>query len=284
MKYLIQQPILLLFIFILAGCAELTKQADAIKPTAKLTATRLANINFEQADLVFDLAIENNNPVGIPVSGIEYDFKIENQTLVSGVTSQALQIKPASTSTVQLPVTLKFDDLGKLAGELRNKNSIIYQLDTQVIVNLPVIGNYTVPVSKQGELPVPKMPVINIKDIKIKNLSLKTADIVATVEVDNPNDFDLGLSDFNYRLNINQQSWGEGSIQKINNIPKKATGSIDIPMKLDLLTAGQSVYKSLLNKQPLEYQLMGAIKLDTGIDLLRNYKIPLDIKGKAALN
>lgn len=284
MKYIVKQSILILFVLVLAGCAELAKQAEAIKPTAQLTDIHLANINFEQADMIFDLEIENKNPVALPVTGVEYDLKIENQTLVSGVTTQALNIKPASTSTVQLPVTVKFNDLGKLSGELRNKDRIVYRLDTQFIVDLPVIGNYAVPVSKQGELPVPKIPDINIKNMKIKNLSLKTAELVATVEVDNPNDFALGLSDFDYQLNINQQTWGRGNVQKINSIPKKARGTIDIPVKLDLLAAGQSVYKALLNKLPLQYQLTGGINLDTGIELLRNYKIPLDINGKAELN
>ena len=122
MKYPIQKILLLLFVFFLSACAELAKHTETIKPTAKLTDTRLANINFEQADLVFDLAVENQNPVAINLAGLKYDLKIENQSLVSGVTAQGLEIKPASTSTVQLPVTLKFDDLRKLPGELWQKD------------------------------------------------------------------------------------------------------------------------------------------------------------------
>ena len=50
---------------LLAGCADLAKHAETIKPTAKLVDARLAAIDFKQADLVFDLAIENRNPVAI---------------------------------------------------------------------------------------------------------------------------------------------------------------------------------------------------------------------------
>lgn len=284
MKRPIQQLLTLFFILFLTGCAELTRYTETIKPTAKLTDTRLANINFEQADLVFDLAVENQNPIAINLAGLNYDFKIEDQSLISGVTAQGLEIKPVSTSAVQLPVTLKFDDLRKLPGELRQKDSFSYQLDTEIIVDLPLIGHYAIPVTKRGELPVPKLPDIKIKDIKIQNLSFKSAELVALVEIVNPNAFELGFSDFNYQLNVNQQSWGQGSINKSKSIAENGKATIEIPLKLNMLSMGQTVYKMLANKQPLEYQLKGGISLDTGIELLRNYNMPLDIKGKASLN
>ena len=284
MKRPLQRSLILFFIFFLSGCAELTKHAETIKPTARLTGTHLANINFEQADLVFDLAVVNQNPIAINLAGLNYDLKIENQSLISGVTAQGLEIKPASTSTVQLPVTLKFDDLRKLPGELWQQDRFAYQLDTTIVVDLPIIGNYAIPLSKSGELPVPKMPVIKVKGVKIKNLSLTAAEVVAQVEIDNPNAFDLAFSDFDYQLDINQQNWGQGSISQRSSIPQKAKGTIEIPLKLNIMSMGQTAYQLLSNKQPLEYQLKGAMTLDTGIELLRNYRMPLDIKGKASLN
>ena len=284
MKRPLQRSLLLFFIFFLSGCAELAKHAETIKPTARLTGTRLANINFEQADLVFDMDVVNQNPVAINLAGLNYDLKIENQSLISGVTAQGLEIKPASTSTVQLPVTLKFDDLRKLPGELWQQDRFAYQLDTKIVVDLPIIGNYAIPLSKSGELPVPKMPVIKVKGVKIKNLSLTAAEVVAQVEIDNPNAFDLAFSDFDYQLDINQQNWGQGSISQRSSIPQKAKGTIEIPLKLNIMSMGQTAYQLLSSKQPLEYQLKGAMTLDTGIELLRNFRMPLDIRGKASLN
>ena len=284
MKRSLQRSLVLFFIFFLSSCAELAKHAETIKPTARLTGTHLANINFEQADLVFDLAVENQNPVAINLAGLNYDLKIENQSLISGVTAQGLEIKPVSTSTVQLPVTLKFDDLRKLPNELWQKDRFVYQLDTKIVVDLPIIGNYAIPLSRSGELPVPKMPVIKVKGVKIKNLSLAAAEVVAQVEIDNPNAFDLAFSDFDYQLDINQQNWGQGSISQRSSIPQKAKGTIEIPVKLNIMSMGQTAYQLLSSKQPLEYQLKGAMTLDTGIELLRNYRMPLDIKGKASLN
>ena len=283
MKHSINKLLLLLFTMTLIGCAELAKYSETIKPTAKLTGTRLANINFEQVDLIFDLAVENKNPITLDLAGLDYDLKIENQSLVSGVTAKAIKLKANSTSPVQLPVTLKFDDLKKLPGELWNKDKLAYDLQTTFNINLPVIGNYAIPVSKQGEFPVPKTPGLKIKDVKIKNLSFTTAELVAQVEVTNPNDFDLGLSNLNYQLNVNQQNWGQGKINQSSSIPKKGKGIVEIPVKLNLLSAGKSAYNALVNKTPVEYQLTGNATLDTGLELLKGYNLPLDIKGTTAI-
>jgi LEA14-like dessication related protein len=283
MKHSIIKLLLLLFTMTLISCAELAKHADTIKPTAKLTGTRLANINFEQVDLIFDLAVENKNPVSLNLAGLEYELKIENQSLVSGTTAQAIKLKASSTSPVQLPITLKFNDLKKLPGELWNKDKIAYQLISQFNVDLPVIGNYAIPVTHKGELPVPKIPDIKIKDVKVKNLSFTSADLVALIEVNNPNNFNIGVKNFNYRLNVNQQNWGQGKINKSSNIPKKGKGIIEVPVKLNLLSAGKSAYNALVNKVPVEYQLTGKAELNTEIELLRDYNMPFDIKGTTSI-
>ncbi len=282
MKRRIQQHALILVLaLVLAACAELAKHAETIKPTARLTDVRLAGIDFEQADLVFDLAVDNQNPVAIDLAGLNYDLKIEDHSLVSGVAAQGLEIKPASTSTVQLPVKLKFDDLKKLPGDLWKQDRFEYRLDTEFVVTLPIIGNYAIPVSKTGELPVPKVPEIRLKGIDVKNLGLKTAELVARVDINNPNAFDLAFSEFDYQLNVNQQKWGLGTIRQGASIPQKGSGTVEIPLKLDLLSMGQTVYKVLTTGQPVDYRLTGGMTLDTGMELLRNVRMPVDISGES---
>jgi len=283
MKMLNRYLLLLLLTVVLTGCAELAKHAETIKPTAELTGASLAGINFEQADLVFDLAIDNRNPVDIDLAGLNYDFKIDNHSLLSGVAAQGLQIKAASVSEVQLPVTLKFDELKKLPGELWQKDRFAYQLDASFVVDLPIIGNYAIPVSKTGELPVPRLPEITIKGIEIKSLGLSAAELVARLEIDNPNAFDLAFSNLDYQLNVNQQQWGQGSIRQGGSIPQKGRGTIDIPVKLDLMSMGHTAYRMLSNRQPMDYRLKGGVTVDTGMELLRNYRLPLDVSGKASL-
>ncbi len=268
-----------LCLFFIAGCAQIDRYMDTAKPTAKLLGTRITKIDFNQVNLVLDLAVTNKNSFSIPLAGLDYDFKIGGNSMVSGVTGQGLKIKKSSTSKVALPVTLKFDDLKKIPGELWKKDQFSYQLDTSINIKLPIIGLYSIPFSKKGSLPIPKLPRIQIKSFNVSELSLAAAKIIAEIEVDNPNNFNLGLSNFNYRLDINQKTWGEGTSSKQGSIPKKGKATIQIPLQLDLVNMGKTAYKILSSGDNLDYQLLGSITLDTGIDLLRQYKMPLNLKG-----
>lgn len=274
----------LLFIFFITGCAQLDQHTETLKPSAELLGARLTNIDFEQADIVFDVAVKNQNPFSLSLAGLDYDLKVANQSLVSGVSGEGLKIKKSSTSKIALPVSLKFDDLKKIPGELWNKDQFSYQLDSNINVKLPLIGNYPIPFSNKGTLPLPKLPKVKLKDLKVKNLSLTSADLLAAIEIDNPNSFKLGLSNFNYKLNINQQTWGEGISSKLNPVPEKGKATLNIPLKLDLLSMGKTAYQIINGGDQLDYQLIGGITLDTGLDFLRQYEMPLNLKGQAAFD
>ena len=138
------------FVLLLSACASLDKQLETIKPTASLVGARLADINFDQVDLIFDVAVKNKNPFSFKLAGLDYDLMVAGQSLVSGITGQGIKIKKSSTSNIALPVTLKFDDLKKLPGKLWESDNFIYQLDSSINVNLPVIGNYSFPFTKRG--------------------------------------------------------------------------------------------------------------------------------------
>jgi LEA14-like dessication related protein len=270
-----------IFILIITGCAQLKQKAETLKPTVKIVNTRFVDINFDKADLVFDMIVDNPNPVALKLSGLVYEMIIEGQSLVSGEAARGLKLKPGGKSRIGIPVTLKFDDLKKLPGKLRDKDNIAYRLNTIITVNLPVIGNYDIHLSESGEIPVPKLPDIRLKDVKINKLTLTSAELLTSIEINNPNAFALGLDNFNYKLDINNQTWGKGRIAQKQNVPGKGTGVIKIPVKLNLLNMGRTVYQLLNSEGAFAYQLSGDLNLDAGIALFKKYHMPLDIKGRA---
>ena len=96
-KYLLS----LFLILTASSCAQLDRHVKTAKPTAKLVGTQLVNIDFEKADLIFDLAVTNRNPFSIPLAGLDYDFKIGGNSLISGVANKGLKVKRSSTPWLQ---------------------------------------------------------------------------------------------------------------------------------------------------------------------------------------
>ena len=123
-----------------------------------------------------------------------------------------------------------------------------------------------------------------LKGVKIKNISFTSAELLAQVEVNNPNDFNIAVKNFDYQLNVNQKQWGQGKVTESTNIPKKGKGIINIPLKLNLLSMGSAATALLKKSAPLEYQLKGNATLDTGLELLKNVSLPIDINGTTSMN
>lgn len=272
---------------LLGACAGLNKQLDkqveAIKPTAKVTGMRLAGISFDKADLVFDVAVENKNPVALKLASLQYDLKLQDQTLVSGSSDRAMELKARGTSHVELPVSLKFADLKKLPGEIWKRDRVQYRLDTRFGIDVPVLGKVEVPARSSGELPVPKLPSFSLKGLSLKKLGFSEAKIVAEVEVDNPNAFDLGMKSLDYRLKVNAQPWGKGQVEQGATVPAKGKGVVAIPVTLDLQSLGRSIYPLLTGKGRLAYELDGNMVLDAGLDMLKDVKLPLKLSGDTSL-
>lgn len=271
------------FLLLITGCAQIKQKVETLKPTAEIADTRLTGVSFDKADLVFDMIVDNPNSFALKLSGLSYDLAIEGRSLFNGEINRGLTLKANGRSNVKMPVSLKFNDLKKLPADIRDKDKVVYQLKSKITVNLPFIGNYDIHLVKRGEIPVPKLPAIKLKDVKIKSLNFAAAELVTMVEIKNPNTFSLALNNFNYKLDINNQSWGEGKITQKQNVPGKGAGIIAIPVKLNLLRMGSSIYQLLNNKEILAYRIRGDLNLDTGSALLKNYNMPLDIKGKVSL-
>lgn len=283
-KTYFQVAISILILAMLTACSQLQEQVEAIKPTAKLVDVKLTNMNFDQAELVFKIDVKNYNPFSINLDSLDYDFKIADNSLVSGIINQEIKLEKASTSPVSLPVTLKFDDLKRIPGELWNADQLPYSFRGNLNIILPIIGYFALPIEQKGELPVPKRPSLKFQGMKVNNITMTTADLLVTIEVDNPNAFHLGLSKLNYQLNIDNQTWAKGVSTEAAAIPQKGKGIINIPVKLDLRKVGRAVYSALANQNRLSYQLVGNITVDTGLKFLRDYEMPLNIAGTTRLS
>ncbi|RME02721.1 MAG: hypothetical protein D6812_05935, partial [Deltaproteobacteria bacterium] len=59
------------------GCSQLQGLLGSVaeksyeKPDVTVAAARIAGLSFDQADLLFDLAIKNPNPVGVSMAGFD---------------------------------------------------------------------------------------------------------------------------------------------------------------------------------------------------------------------
>jgi LEA14-like dessication related protein len=267
----------------LSACSSLGSlagQAGVERPQVAFTAARLTGLSFDRVDLQFDVTITNPNPLGVKLAGFRYDLSVNENTFLQGTEEQEVVIAARGESTVPIPLTLSFDHLYKTFQSLRQEDATTYLLQCAFLFDLPVIGTVELPASKGGDFPLPKIPAIDIQGIQVEQMSPLGAELVLGIAVDNPNAFSMILEGMQYQFEVNGLSWASGETGRRINIAEKGDGLVQIPISLDFVTMGASIYALLTEERPLDYQLQGDLDISSSLPLLGRTHIPFDRSGQ----
>ncbi|MEJ2591828.1 MAG: LEA type 2 family protein [Candidatus Thiodiazotropha sp.] len=270
---------------LMAGCATMDQMGQALegrKPTAQVTGVKLTGLDAEGVNLAFDVNVDNPNPVGISLAGLDYDLKLLGSRFLQGEQSMGLKVAAKGSSQVQIPLRLGFQQLLKTYQQLKSADQAAYQLDLGMGFDVPLLGRVRVPVSYQGEFPVPRMPQVKLRSLDVQKLTLGGASLLMQLEVDNPNAFSLLLDKLDYNLKLNGFDVGGGRVDKSLNIKQGGQGVIGIPVSLDFAQAGMGLYKALLGGG-INYDLSGAVDAASSNAMLQSFRIPLDKQGRINL-
>jgi len=154
MKHL--RPLLAIALLVLSGCA-LNTLAQMESPKVDVTGVKLKGTTLAGADVLVQFRVDNPNDVNLMLDGIVYHLRLNGQPLLDGHFDQQIQIAASGPTQVELPVTIRFDDLYKVIGTLQKQKNPEYSLDADLRFAVPVLGEVTVPVTQTGKVPVDKL-------------------------------------------------------------------------------------------------------------------------------
>jgi LEA14-like dessication related protein len=272
-----------LFILIFGSCQTLQQLASIQQPTLSTDRVRLGNLSFEAVDLILNVKINNPNPIGVSLTGFDYDLQIAGSSLVKGDQKSRQTISAGGQSTLQIPVKLVFQDLYRAVQTLKNQDSAAYKIGCGLVFDLPILGSVRIPASQSGKLPMIRLPQIKISSLKIKKMSLTGADLELALGVSNPNAFTFGLKKLNYTLTVNGSSWASGALTDNSPVGKKSDTTIRIPISLDFLEVGQTVAQLLSGGKALDCRLTGDMNVGTSMPEFGDASIPFDLANRISL-
>lgn len=266
----------------MSGCASLKQMIDVQKPTASVSGVSLGNLSLDQVTLLVDVAVANPNAFKLDAAGFDLDLSIAGQQLASVAQPDAAMSVPANgNNSVQLPVTLKFSEIAAAMGGLGGKNSVDYALAGNITMNLPVLGDVSLPVSFADMLPIPQLPKISFSDVSLSDVSWSGAKLKVDLDVSNPNIFGLNLNTLAYNLEAEGKSLGSGALEGVK-LEKGQTQTLSIPMDVSLTNLGISLFRMLSGGQAVDIGLSG--KADVAPDIGVWKPEPMTFEAKRTLN
>jgi LEA14-like dessication related protein len=243
---------LILAIFFLSGVAGCATLSSLEQPEIREVRPRIAGIDFQGVDLVFDVDVHNPYPVPLKASGFRYRLDIEDARFLDSETESALDIPAAGEGTVALPVRLSYKEIWRTyEGLLSDISEADYRFQGALI--LRAFGRpMELPVSHAGTFPIFRIPEFH--DIRIESPAISLTDMKIGIDaaVMNPNVFPIDVRELGYTLKLGTLTVGNLTA---------ASGGVLEPGETDRLSLSGEVSAASAAVELLKGGDMGRAKL-----------------------
>ncbi|KAE8733295.1 Late embryoproteinsis abundant protein Lea14-A [Hibiscus syriacus] len=133
------------------------KVANIKKPEADVTDVDLKHVSHQNIEYEAKVSVNNPYSHSIPICEISYTFKSAGREIASGTIPDPGSLKANDTTMLNVPMKVPYNILVSLAKDIGGDWDIDYELGVGLTIDLPILGNFTIPLSKKGEIKLPTL-------------------------------------------------------------------------------------------------------------------------------
>lgn len=273
-----------LIIFI-SGCSTLSRYADVREPSVRFSDMSIQSISFDGVTLLFDFDVTNPNQFGVSAEEYSYEFFINERSFLTGRQTDKISIDREQTTTIQVPVSMRFLEVAETFGSVLRQDSLSYQLATKVSFDMPALGSREVPVETSGQFPIPKIPRIEFGEFNVNSMSFSGAEVEVSFHINNPNPFGISLNRASYVLDVNGNEWLDSTLEERIEVRGSERKTVTIPLQLSTSQLGTAMLSILSGNQAFDYELTGTAEISADLEGFEDYEvIPFDLQGSYRLD
>ena len=156
--------------------------------------------------MLFRIQVENPNNISIPLSEIGWDLFINSNAFVRGTIRSNQSMQARGATIVEIPVNLDYIDLLSTFVSLFGNRQVNYGVALSPRFSIPILRDMAFRIEHEGQVPLPQLPRVSMPSMSIDRLELNGAEILVTLNVENPNIFSLPppVINFEYLVNGNR--------------------------------------------------------------------------------
>ncbi|KAL0399307.1 UNVERIFIED_CONTAM: Desiccation protectant protein Lea14 [Sesamum radiatum] len=131
------------------------KMAQMPYPEAAIKDVDLKGMGFDGINLLAKVSVSNPYSVPIPIGEITYSVKSAERLIASGSIPDPGSLKANGDTGLDVAVKIAHTALVSLVRDIAGDWDVDYLLELGMIVDLPMVGSFTIPVSYKGEMKLP---------------------------------------------------------------------------------------------------------------------------------
>ncbi|KAH8952668.1 hypothetical protein BDL97_09G097000 [Sphagnum fallax] len=237
------------------------------KPEANVSDFHLPSITLKQAEVIISVLITNPNPVPIPLLEIVYSMESEGRHLCSGDIPDAGTVHAHGSETIKIPILLIYKDIVETFEEIKPGHVIPYLLKVSLVADVPVFGKVTLPLTNQGNIPIPQYPDVDLEKVVWDHLSLEETAATLHFSIKNQNHFEIGLKNLDYNLSLADMPICEASLEQSTTMDAHGAGLFQLPISFRPMDFGEALWDIVCGRGTA-YIMTGKIQVETPFGLM----------------
>lgn len=133
------------------------KIAHIPKPEATLDGVTFKGLSRECITLHSNVNVSNPYDHRLPICEVTYTLKCAGREVASGTMPDPGWIAASGTTSLEIPAKVPYDFLVSIVKDVGRDWDLDYELIVGLTVDLPIVGNFTIPLSTSGEFKLPTL-------------------------------------------------------------------------------------------------------------------------------
>ncbi|KAL9270043.1 Late embryogenesis abundant protein Lea14-A-like protein [Drosera capensis] len=133
------------------------KIAEIPRPEATIDDVDIKDVARDGVTYNAKVDVVNPYPHSLPICEVSYTLKSAGRVILSGSMPDPGSLPGRETTKLEVPMKVPHSIIVSLVRDISTDWDIDYELDLGLTIDLPVIGNFTIPLHTKGEIKLPTL-------------------------------------------------------------------------------------------------------------------------------
>ncbi|KAA3436827.1 hypothetical protein [Rufibacter hautae] len=200
------------------------------------------------------------------VDSMSYNFKLYNKSVAHGQKSFERDAKQGK-QTIKFPMTMDHNKTRELVRRQVKEGEKV-RAYIQAYTDIPLLGRRKFDIAESLDMVIPAVPGAEVTNLKITDFGLDEMEMVMTMSLDNPNEFDFYIRDMKMTLNFPDKMSSVGGTVKDYLIKSQSVTPIQIQAVSDVKKPLKTTFKTLTGDHVWRYNMKTYMVLEPKSDVV----------------
>ncbi|MDR0601734.1 MAG: LEA type 2 family protein [Treponema sp.] len=170
-------------------------------------------------------------------------------------------LKARAGTIVEVPVSVTYEGIFNSFASLKNSREVSYTIKLDAAFAIPLLGGRIWNFEHSGSLPLPGIPAVSFRGIRVKNIGLSGIDFEAELAVENDNVFSININELFCDLAVNNSRWFSGSVPSSLSVAAGGKAVIPLAVSIDGLSMVRDLTLIITAGGDVSVTLNGAVNI-----------------------